>query len=127
MNEQPANTGAHPTTIEDVNHQQASYNNRDDTIQMKKPGTFTNDKETISSTRSEYGSSDGNSSMHSERPVADKDAFIQPEETKQHWQHNMTPAQRAKQLEAEMKKSHTGGSSEEKKLKIGEQKEFKLD
>jgi hypothetical protein len=129
MSQQPDNTGIHPTTIEDVNHQQVSHNKYGGAVWMKKPETVTNDKETmsaISSTRSEYGSSDGNSSTHSQRPVADKDAFIQSGDTRQHWQYNMTPAERAKQLAAEMNETHRRSSAEEKKLKIGGQKELKL-
>lgn len=125
MNQQPINSSIHPIATEDTSHQQASHDNYGDNSRMKKPQRATEERETISSTRSEYGSSDDHSSTHTQRPVADKDAFIQPGETQQHWQHKMTPADRAKELEAEMKETYK--SSEEKKLKIGGQKEFKLD
>ncbi|KAI8080295.1 uncharacterized protein B0P05DRAFT_540746 [Gilbertella persicaria] len=109
-------SGDHPTTAYDISP-------------MKSNDQFTS--ETMSSTRSEYGSD--NSSRHSQanRPVADKEAFIQPNQSKQHWQSNMSPAERAKKLADEMDKSleqrRASAGEGDKMLKIGGKKEYKLD
>lgn len=82
----------------------------------------------ISSTPSEYGSSDSNISPRQKPPVADKNAFIESNHTKKNWQHSMSPADRAKKLGAEMEEVlQTHKSPERKFLKIGENKEYKLD
>ncbi|KAI7870497.1 uncharacterized protein EV154DRAFT_392216, partial [Mucor mucedo] len=86
----------------------------------------------VSSTPSEYGSSSDNMSPRTassqDMPVADKNAFIESNATKKHWQHSMSPAARAKELGAEMQQVlQTRKSPERKSLKIGEKKEYKLD
>lgn len=84
-----------------------------------------NSQEFDSSTTSEYGSSSSSqqvSSPHSsQRPVADRDAFIQDKDTQQYYQHNLNPLERAKELAAEMKstREERRKSFGEKFLKIG--------
>lgn len=86
----------------------------------------------VSSTPSEYGSSEDNMSPRTassqDMPVADKNAFIETNTTKKHWQHSMSPAARAKELGAEMHHVlQSRKSPKRKSLKIGEKKEYKLD
>ncbi|KAI9261946.1 hypothetical protein EDC94DRAFT_500051, partial [Helicostylum pulchrum] len=90
----------------------------------------------ISSTPSEYGSSDDNTSPRTSNAkraplTADKNAFIQSNDTKKHWQNNMSPADRSKELAKEMdsiiKDRRRSSDDQDKSLKIGEKKEFKLD
>lgn len=109
-------SGIHPTDTHDISR---GLDRRDDNISN------------VSSTRSEYGSDDtSHRSPHvgkQQRPVADRDAFIQPEDTQQYVQNNMNPAERAKELADEMKhNAKRSASNDEKILRIGGQKEFNL-
>lgn len=132
-------TGFNP--VQDINHSEnmtptshpVSSNNN--TSLWTKQSEHVKDKDgisSVSSTPSEYGSSDDNISHRTDNsrdiPVADKNAFIQSNDTKKHWQHSMSPAARAKELGVEMDHViHGRKSTENKSLKIGETKEYKLD
>lgn len=133
-------SGAHPATVDDVNrtgsltqtsHPVEGASNNNANVMMKNPGNNTG-ASAVSSTPSEYGSDDSNSrrsSGSSPRPVADKNAFIKSNEVDKHWQNNMTPAERAKQLGEEMdqtlkerRKSSSSSNSQEKTMKIAGKK-----
>ncbi|KAI8970336.1 hypothetical protein BDF20DRAFT_916153 [Mycotypha africana] len=127
--QQEAVTGSHPTTVDDIDHQNnVTHNHNGQGTGFLDPGNIRSPE---SSTRSDYGSSsdDRSSVSQSQRPVADRDAFITPDHTKDHWQFNMTPAERAKHLAAEMKSSEgeRRRSSVEKLLRIGGKKDIKLE
>lgn len=138
-------SGAHPATVDDLNRSgsltqtsnpvEGTHNNNAN-LMMKSPGNNTGIS-AVSSTRSEYGSDDNSSrrsSGSSPRPVADKNAFIKNGEVDKHWQNNMTPAERAKQLGEEMdrtlkerRKSNSSSDSQHNKtVKIGGKKELNL-
>lgn len=141
----PAQTGIHPSTANDLNQSNTmNQQPHNGGVWMKKPqemsGATGEQKDSISavsSTPSEYGSENTShrsphANQSSERPVADRDAFIQSNEVNQQWQTKMSPAERAKQLAAEMdqnidRRRSSGGSIGEKILKIGGKKEYKLD
>ncbi|KAI8978575.1 hypothetical protein BDB01DRAFT_263961 [Pilobolus umbonatus] len=79
-----------------------------------------------SSTQSEYGSV---SSSDSDRPVADKDAFMKSSDHKHFKKHNNL-AERAKELDEEMKMKQRQGrklSGDEKLIKIGDNKEMRIE
>ncbi|KAL7320385.1 hypothetical protein PS15m_000281 [Mucor circinelloides] len=152
LQEQSAQTGTHPTTANDLD-QSSGMNTQSHQggVWMKKPQTMAtgldnqqqqqqqqqrDTSSAVSSTPSEYGSDDtSHRSPHanqnsSERPVADRDAFIQADQNQ--WQNKMSPAERAKQLAAEMdqtidRRRTSTGSIGDKILKIGGKKEYKLD
>ncbi|CAO0789628.1 unnamed protein product [Mucor circinelloides] len=148
LQEQSAQTGTHPTTANDLD-QSSGMNTQSHQggVWIKKPqamGTGLDNQQqqqrdtisAVSSTPSEYGSDDtSHRSPHanqssSERPVADRDAFIQADQNQ--WQNKMSPAERAKQLAAEMdqnidRRRTSTGSIGDKILKIGGKKEYKLD
>ncbi|KAI8356653.1 hypothetical protein BD560DRAFT_406509 [Blakeslea trispora] len=115
--EQPAQTGNHPTTLNDVTQQSSTHQPG---VYMKKPEDAMH-----SSTQAEHGNTE------KQRPVADQDAFIQPHQTKQHLQSNISPAERAKQLASEMDKTfeerRKSADEGDKLLKIGGKKEYKLE
>ncbi|CEP08199.1 hypothetical protein [Parasitella parasitica] len=139
-----ARSGTHPSTANDLDQQSAiNQQPRNGGVWMKKPqasaGSYVQEKDNssaISSTPSEYGSDDTSHrsphvSQSSERPVADRDAFIQPDQVQQHWQTRMTPAERAKELAAEMnqnvdRRRSSSSSFGDKILKLGGKKEYKL-
>ncbi|KAI9365326.1 hypothetical protein BD770DRAFT_378289 [Pilaira anomala] len=139
-------TGDHPTTVEDIhrssgnnltqtsNPTQGLRNNNTNLTHKNNLEDSKGSVSAISSTPSEYGSSDDNNSRtsHNNRAplTADKNAFVEPKDTKKHWQTKMSPSERAKELVKEMddKIKHRGTTDEkEKSLKIGESKEIKLD
>ncbi|KAI9483132.1 MAG: hypothetical protein EXX96DRAFT_556989, partial [Benjaminiella poitrasii] len=145
MNRQSATPSNPITTNNDFNRQNIpSQQNASNTV-FGGVNPLTNQVEkiddnrtsTMSSTRSEYGSSDESSrrsphaSQSSQRPVADKDAFIQPDSQRQ-WQSSISPAQRAKELASEMKQNieerrrSSVNSGDEKILRIGGNKEFRI-
>ncbi|KAL9543727.1 hypothetical protein MBANPS3_007975 [Mucor bainieri] len=157
LQEQSAQTGIHPSTTNDLDQSSGGVHPQS-RVWMKKPeaaGTHAGATATatagglddlhqqqrdtssaVSSTPSEYGSDDtSHRSPHanqssSERPVADRDAFIQADQNQ--WQSKMSPAERAKQLAAEMDQNidcrrTSTGSIGDKILKIGGKKEYKLD
>ncbi|KAI8641656.1 hypothetical protein BD408DRAFT_417705 [Parasitella parasitica] len=139
-----AQSGTHPTTASELDQQSAiNQQPRNGGVWMKKPqassGAVKEQKDrssAISSTPSEYGSDDtSNRSPHAgqsnERPVADKDAFIQSDLGQQHWQSRISPAERAKELAAEMnqnvdRRRSSTSSIGDKILKLGGKKEYKL-
>ncbi|OAD01408.1 hypothetical protein MUCCIDRAFT_165291 [Mucor lusitanicus CBS 277.49] len=150
LQEQSAQTGIHPSTTNDLDQSSGmNAQSRDGGVWMKKPEAMAattglgdlnqqqrDANSAISSTPSEYGSDDtSHRSPHanqssSERPVADRDAFIQADQNQ--WQNKMSPAERAKQLAAEMdqkidRRRTSTGSIGDKILKIGGKKEYKLD
>ncbi|KAG2231418.1 hypothetical protein INT48_003656 [Thamnidium elegans] len=138
-------TGIHPTTVEDTNRStnltQTSnpvpgHHNNNTSISAKNHLNNKDGLSAISSTPSEYGSSDDNTSPRTSNTkraplTADKNAFIQSNDTKKHWQNNMSPADRSKELAKEMdsiiKDRRRSSDDHDKSLKIGEKKEFKLD
>ncbi|KAK4517718.1 uncharacterized protein ATC70_001060 [Mucor velutinosus] len=156
LQEHSAQTGIHPNTTNDLDQSSGmNAQSRNGGVWMKKPeamaaGTTAttttaglddlhqqrDTSSAVSSTPSEYGSDDtSHRSPHanqssSERPVADRDAFIQADQSQ--WQNKMSPAERAKQLAAEMnqnidRRRTSTGSVGDKILKIGGKKEYKLD
>lgn len=154
LQEQSAQTGIHPSTTNDLDQSSGmNSQSRNGGVWIKKPEAMAAGATTgvddlrqqqkqrdtssaVSSTPSEYGSDDtSHRSPHanqssSERPVADRDAFIQADQNQ--WQNKMSPAERAKQLAAEMdqnidRRRTSTGSIGDKILKIGGKKEYKLD
>jgi hypothetical protein len=115
-----------------TSHTTTSGHNNNTRLRTKDPEIIS----AVSSTPSEYGSSDGSHrSPHAAgslgRPVADKNAFIQYD-TRRHWQNTMTPAERAKRLAEEMDRNlderrRSSADDAGKSLKIGGVKDIKLD
>ncbi|OBZ82279.1 hypothetical protein A0J61_09670 [Choanephora cucurbitarum] len=124
--EQPARTGNHPTTTDSL-YEQSSLSHMEQPAQTGNHPTTLNDVTQQSATQGSHTAHH----QRTERPVADKDAFIQPNETKQHLQSNISPAERAKQLASEMDKTfeerRKSADEGDKLLKIGDKKEFKLE
>ncbi|KAI8331608.1 hypothetical protein EDC96DRAFT_32421 [Choanephora cucurbitarum] len=122
--EQPAQTGNHPTTTDSL-YEQSSLNH------MEQPAQTGNHPTTLNDVTQQSATQGTAHQQRTERPVADKDAFIQPHETKQHLQSNISPAERAKQLASEMDKTfeerRKSADEGDKLLKIGDKKEIKLE
>lgn len=137
-------SGEHPSTVNDIqqnipshHHTSGQYNanlsgiNPNTAHDIGQEDTLSN----ISSTPSEYGSDDtshrsphlGHQQQQQQRPVADRDAFIQEKDTNQYLQNSMNPAERAKELAKEMKNGAVRtASGDEKLLRVGGKKEFNL-